>query len=173
MEVVNVYLIRRCMMRPSVSDRLVTGLNGFLQQVLDRDGGALRSSFTINVTMTASTPAAAQTLDVVVYLVQDAEHAVATTESPHPSGHGGRTYHGLAGGASAAEVYVRAESGALLARAALHEMFHYKTGWDNSLHAHASAGIVAASLRVDTPVTDGNLQLMGEHLGARRTPYLI
>lgn len=176
MEPIIVYLIRRTMMMPSIASRLESELNRFLQQVLDRNAAALRTSYSIAVQRVSSTPTSARSLDVVIYLVADAAHSISDGfegVDSHPSGHGGRTYQ-LPGNTTGSEIYVGTENGTMLAKVAFHEMLHYKTGWDNAtLHSHSSGGITAASLQVDTAINDGNLELMGQHLGAQRTPYLL
>ena len=169
---ITIYLVRRCSLFPPVERSLQHELDSYFQQVLARNA-RWHADYTVSVQLLSQCPAAAGSGDVVVYLVQDAESSVFRRFGvSHTSGHGGLTVANIAGNSAACEVYVRTETGTLLAKTAFHEILHNKTGMGNrALHSHHRGGISAARFQVDTPVTDEDLDLMGNHLGAQHPQW--
>lgn len=170
---ITIFLIKRCDIVPSVEQMLRTQLALYFDQVLARNPD-WRAAYSVQIQTQRSCPAAAVDTDVVVYLVQNVEQsAFARFGVTHSSGHGGLTVSPIAGGLKASEVYVRSETGTLLAKTAFHEILHNKTGLGNrGLHGHHRGGISSATFRVDTPVTAEDLDLMGNHLGRRHPQWL-
>jgi hypothetical protein len=165
---INIYLIKRCEMRPSVETPMRDELAAHFESVRSRNP-RWTADYTISVRVQRTCPTTTTHADVVVYLVQNAADSVFARfgADAHPSGHGGRTCLTIPGRLRACEVYVRSEFGSLLSKVIFHEVLHNKTGWGNSrLHGHHHGGVSGGSIRADTVVTDEDLDLMGTHLGA-------
>jgi len=165
---INIYLIKRCEMRPSVENPMRDELAAHFESVRSRTP-RWASDYNIAIRLQRTCPLSIAIADVVVYLVQNPTDSVFARfgVAAHPSGHGGRTCYTIPGRLRASEVYVRSEFGSLLAKVVFHEVLHNKTGWGNSrLHGHHHGGVSAASIRHDTVVSDEDLDLMGTHVGA-------
>jgi hypothetical protein len=150
---------------------MVTELNGYFDRVKARD--PRWASYNIRLPVQTACPGTVSNIDVVVYLVPDPGHSVFQRfHVSHSGGHGGFTALNIEGHQRASEVYVRTDGGTLLAKVAFHEILHNKTGWGNGrLHHHHRGGISSATIGVDTPVVDADLDLMGSHLGSHHAQW--
>ena len=172
MTTINIYLVKRCMMMPRIERQLTENLNSYFHDVLERDP-QWREDYSVEIQIGSRCPTVPSDRDVVVYLVQDASASVFSRFGVAAHGHGGLTVHNIPPGRQAAsEVYVGTSVATLLSKVTFHEILHNKTGWGNNrLHHHHRTGIASAVIRVDTPVTDGDLDLMGNHLGGRHPQW--
>ena len=165
---INIYLIKRCELRPSDERSMRDELASYFERVRTRNP-RWAAEYAVSVRLQRACPPMVSPTDVMVYVVQTSSDSVFARlgVAAHSSGHGGLTALNIPGGLRASEVYARSEFGSLLAKVAFHEVLHNKTGWSNSrLHGHHHGGVSAASIRADSVMNDEDLDLMGTHLGA-------
>ena len=169
---ITIYLVKRCMLLPSIESAMREQLQAHFDAVLQRND-EWREDYTVTVRIGSSCPTLPNERDVVVYLVQNAGASVLSQFGVVAHGHGGLTVMNITPGRqTASEVYVGTSNATLLAKVAFHEALHNKTGWSNNrLHHYRGGSITAAVLRVDTGINDRDLDLMGQHLGRRHRQW--